>query len=553
MNSSLFFENFELLADAPNSAKILRRLILQLAVRGKLVPQDPNDEPASFLIEKIKADISQNKLQSKIKISCIPYDLPTNWEWVKFGDIVVCRDGERIPVARSERENREKVYDYYGASGVIDKIDSYLFDKPLLLIGEDGANLLNRSTPIAFIAEGKYWVNNHAHVLDGISLDFLRYLEVFINAIDLSPYVTGSAQPKMNQAKMNSIPIAIPPLAEQKRIVSKVDELMALCDKLEARRQKKQELQSKLNSAALEKILSAENQEEFEQYWQRIYENFDLLYDNPENVEKLKQAILKAGVEGKLTQQWRKKYPDVESAKSLLSKIEEKKKISDVKKNRRSKQLRPFNDAELSTLPENWEWTRLDSIADIKGGITKDGKRKVDDGREVPYLRVANVQRGYLDLDEIKYIEASEPIISELSLKYGDVLFTEGGDLDKLGRGWIWQNELPECIHQNHIFRARLHSEKIISKFVSWFANSHYQYFMDEGKQTTNLASINLTKLRGFTLPIPPYEEQKRIVEKVEQLMGLCDELESKLRKESEDSEKLMEAVVKGLLEEVAY
>jgi type I restriction enzyme S subunit len=108
-----------------------------------------------------------------------------------------------------------------------------LFDKPLLLIGEDGANLVNRSTPIAFIARGKYWVNNHAHVLDGLSEDFMRYLELFINAIDLKPYVTGTAQPKMNQAKMNSIPVALPPLPEQHRIVAKVDELMALCDQLE--------------------------------------------------------------------------------------------------------------------------------------------------------------------------------------------------------------------------------------------------------------------------------------------------------------------------------
>lgn len=194
----------------------------------------------------VKGATSQRKLQSRTDINSIPYDLPINWAWIRFGDVVICRDGERIPVARSERENREKIYDYYGASGIIDKIDNYLFDKPLLLIGEDGANLLSRSTPIAFIAEGKYWVNNHAHVVDGISLDFLRYLEVYINAIDLSPYVTGSAQPKMNQAKMNSIPIAIPPLNEQKRIVEKVDKLMGLCDELEAKLRKAREDSEKL-------------------------------------------------------------------------------------------------------------------------------------------------------------------------------------------------------------------------------------------------------------------------------------------------------------------
>ena len=146
---------------------------------------------------------------------------------------MISRDGERIPVSKEERRGRARNFDYYGASGIIDKIDGYLFDKPLLLVGEDGANLINRSTPIAFIARGKYWVNNHAHVLDGISENFLRFIELYINAIDLKPYVTGTAQPKMNQAKMNSIPVAVPPIDEQLRIVTKVDKLMALCDQLE--------------------------------------------------------------------------------------------------------------------------------------------------------------------------------------------------------------------------------------------------------------------------------------------------------------------------------
>jgi type I restriction enzyme S subunit len=154
--------------------------------------------------------------------------------WVTFGSIMISRDNDRIPVSKEERNTRAKTYDYYGASGAIDKIDSYIFDKPLLLIGEDGANLISRSTPIAFIARGKYWVNNHAHVLDGITEKFLRYIEVYINAVDLKPYVTGTAQPKMNQAKMNSILVALPPEDEQNRIVAKVDELMALCDQLEA-------------------------------------------------------------------------------------------------------------------------------------------------------------------------------------------------------------------------------------------------------------------------------------------------------------------------------
>ncbi len=187
----------------------------------------------------------------------IPYKLPTSWEWVRFGRITLCRDGERIPLSRSVRENRKGPYDYYGASGVIDGIDDYLFDKPLLLIGEDGANLINRSTPIAFIAKGKYWVNNHAHVLDALNYDILRYIELFINAIDLKPYVTGTAQPKMNQAKMNSIKISMPPLEEQKRIVAKVDELIALCDKLEEKIKQSQNKSEKLLTTTIHHLLVA--------------------------------------------------------------------------------------------------------------------------------------------------------------------------------------------------------------------------------------------------------------------------------------------------------
>jgi type I restriction enzyme, S subunit len=244
-------------ADAPTPANLsflfhpsyvispadLRDAILTLAIQGKLVPQDPNDEPPLALLERISALKSALAKEGKLRgsTSASPmaddeaeFEIPPSWCWVRFGEIMINRDGERIPVSREERASKTKTYDYYGASGVIDKIDGFLFDKPLLLIGEDGANLINRSTPIAFIARGQYWVNNHAHVLDGISEDFLQFIALHINAINLERYVTGSAQPKMNQAKMNSIPIALPPLAEQCRIVAKVDELMALVDALEA-------------------------------------------------------------------------------------------------------------------------------------------------------------------------------------------------------------------------------------------------------------------------------------------------------------------------------
>ena len=208
---------------------------------GKLVQQEPEDEPASELLKRIRADKrkrepphNRGRSQSaKVPSDDWPYEVPSTWTWATLGEITISRDGERVPVSKVERRGRAKIYDYYGASGVIDKIDGYLFDSPLLLIGEDGANLINRSTPIAFMARGKYWVNNHAHVLDGLTEQLLRYLEIFVNATDLAPFVTGTAQPKMNKTRMNSIPVALPPLDEQLQIVAKVDELLALCDRLE--------------------------------------------------------------------------------------------------------------------------------------------------------------------------------------------------------------------------------------------------------------------------------------------------------------------------------
>jgi type I restriction enzyme, S subunit len=257
--------HFDTLFTTEQSVDQLKQTILQLAIKGKLVPQDPNDEPALALLGQIaahKAELSKNgRLRGSTSVNPMAsgqcdFQLPPTWVWARFGELMINRDGERIPVSKEEREAKEKIYDYYGASGVIDKIDGYLFDKPLLLIGEDGANLINRSTPIAFIARGKYWVNNHAHVLDGISGEFLRYIELHINAINLEKYVTGSAQPKMNQAKMNTIPIALPPLSEQQRIVARVDELMALCDALKARLNDAQTTQIHLADAIVEQAVS---------------------------------------------------------------------------------------------------------------------------------------------------------------------------------------------------------------------------------------------------------------------------------------------------------
>ena len=144
---------------------------------------------------------------------------------MRLGDVVFNYDGMRIPLLISDRKNREKIYDYYGASGVIDKVDTYLFDRTLLLISEDGANLIARNKPIAFFATGKYWVNNHAHVVDGVDISLLTFISLVINGMNISDYISGTAQPKLTQANLNRLPIPLPPLAEQKRIADKLTRL----------------------------------------------------------------------------------------------------------------------------------------------------------------------------------------------------------------------------------------------------------------------------------------------------------------------------------------
>jgi type I restriction enzyme S subunit len=209
------------------------------------------------------------------------------------------------------------------------------------------------------------------------------------------------------------------------------------------------------------------------------------------------------------------------------------------------------SEGDLADLPVGWCWTTLARIADINGGITKDQKRsRTPTMREVPYLRVANVQRSYLDLHEIKTIFAEDEDIAAMRLRKGDVLFTEGGDRDKLGRGWVWNDEIEECIHQNHIFRARLCLPLVEPKFVSYHGNFFgQQWFTATGKQTTNLASINKGVLSRFPVPLAPLNEQSRIVAKIEELFSDLDAGVAALKRIKANLKRYRAAVLKAAVE----
>ena len=169
----------------------------------------------------------------------------------------------------------------------------------------------------------------------------------------------------------------------------------------------------------------------------------------------------------------------------------------------------------IGTIPADWDVARLGDVADVQTGRAVNRKATGDGNLEVHYLSVANVKDGYLDLSEVKTMSVSEREIVRYRLNDGDVLFTEGGDADKLGRGTVWQGEIPLCLHQNHIFAVRPREEECRSEFLAAFATSGAgkRYFLGAAKQTTNLASINSTQLKLMPLPLPSMPEQTRIVE----------------------------------------
>lgn len=190
---------------------------------------------------------------------------------------------------------------------------------------------------------------------------------------------------------------------------------------------------------------------------------------------------------------------------------------------------------------EIWKPVLLRDIASVVGGVTKDSKKQSSSDEQVPYLRVANVQRGHIDLAEVKTIRVPKEKLEKLLLQPGDVLFNEGGDLDKLGRGWVWEGQIERCTFQNHVFRARLHNSNNQPKFISWWGNTRgLDYFIRWGKQTTNLASINKTMLEALPISLPSPEEQIEIVRRVDALLKLADSLETCHAAASVQAQRLM-------------
>ena len=200
----------------------------------------------------------------------------------------------------------------------------------------------------------------------------------------------------------------------------------------------------------------------------------------------------------------------------------------------------------LGTIPADWEVVRLGDVAEVLTGRAVKKESPVDGKHEIPYLSVANVKDGYLDLTVVKTMRVSDTEIERFSLRHGDVLFTEGGDADKLGRGTVWRAEISNCLHQNHVFAVRPHSDVLTSEFLSFYAGSGLgkRYFLGAAKQTTNLASVNSTQLKDMTLPLPGTREQQDIVA----ALGLVSAAAQLAREEAARLRLLKESTADALL-----
>ena len=457
--------------------KALRQKILDLAIHGKLVPQDPNDEPASVLLERIRSEKERLIKEGKIKKGKksaktsdkphYPFELPKGWCFTNIGELLINRDGERKPVSSAIRSKQSnKIYDYYGAAGVIDKIDDYLFDEKLLLIGEDGANLLSKSKNNAFFAEGKYWVNNHAHVLDATDKNLLEYVAIVINAIKLDDYITGSAQPKLSQDNLNKIPIALPPLSEQKRIMEAIIHWSLLIEQIE-----------------LNKI------------------------DLQTSIKQAKSKVLDLAIHGKLVPQ----DPNDEPASELLKRINPKAEII-------------TDNGHYQKLPEGWCLTKVKDVFIINP------KNKENDDIEAGFVPMANISDGFSNhfSFETKKWETIKSGFTHFS--DGDIAVAKISPCLENRKSMVLSN-LPNGIGAGttelHVFRPLC----VTQLYGLYFFKSNY--FINKCIGTFNgvvgQQRVGKNIVEDIEFPLPPQMEQQRIVSKIEEIFHQLDMIEESL------------------------
>ncbi|UFZ01862.1 restriction endonuclease subunit S [Bradyrhizobium ontarionense] len=532
MNAERLLAHYEEIAEAPDAIARLRRFILGLAVRGKLVPQNPSHDPASELLEKIAKAINSS-VPSADKSEPPLFDLPPSWVWARLGQLVLHSDSGWSP----RTENYARSGDEWGVL----KVSAVSWgefraseNKQVLPGTEPRANavvkkgdfLISRANTAELVARAVIVNEDPVRLMMSDKIVRLRlvnecdhrFVLLVNNYADFSrehysKHASGVSPSMKNVSRdvILSLPVPLPPLAEQHRIVAKVKDLMALCDRLEAARATRESTRDRLAAASLVR-LNAPDPETFQSDVRFALDALPALTARPDQIKQLRQTIFNLAVRGKLVPQ----DPNDEPAQVLLKRL----------------RANP-SDANFhlkDPLARGWEWAAIEDCFTVSGGMQKTPAR-TPKTNAFPYLGVGNVYRGRLELSNIKRFELLDGELERFRLEPQDILVVEGnGSPSEIGRCAVWNGEIANCVHQNHLIRCRP-KEVLLTPYVALYLNSPDG--MSEMKKlaitSAGLFSLSVGKIRKIPFPLPPLAEQQRIVAKVNSLMTLCDELEAVL------------------------
>ncbi|OOE83905.1 restriction endonuclease subunit S domain-containing protein [Salinivibrio sharmensis] len=541
--------------------KKLRELILELAVRGKLVPQDPNDEPASVLLERIAQEKAQLVKEKKIKKpkalppinDSKPFQIPNNWGWSQLGFLTnygVCdklepkdaspstwvlelEDVEKYTsrllkkVRFEERVFKSTKNSFQKNDVIYGKLRPYL-DK-VLVADEDGACTTEMIPIRGYI---------------GLMPEFIRLVlktPYFIEYANTSTH--GMNLPRMGTDKARAALFPLAPLNEQHRIVAKVDELMALCDQLEQQTEASIEAHQVLVTTLLDTLTNSADADELMQNWARISEHFDTLFTTEESIDQLKQTILQLAVMGKLVPQ----DPNDEPASELLKRIaEEKAQLVKDKKIKKQKALPPIaEDEKPFELPSGWEICRLgELLPQFQNGASSRGDKE---GNEVAVLRLADIKERQISLDDTRSIVIERKSIERYSLQEGDVLIIRvNGSADIVGR-FVTCHEDYDAIYCDHFIRMRFPVECYMPSFLSLLGDSSIirEKIADLFISTAGQKTVNQTHISSLITVLPPIKEQLRIINKADELLSICNQLKVRLKESKSTQLQLTNTIVK--------
>ncbi|HDT3625630.1 TPA: restriction endonuclease subunit S [Morganella morganii subsp. morganii] len=550
--------------------KKLRELILELAVRGKLVPQDPNDEPASELLKRIAAEKAELVKQGKIKKQKLlpeisedekPFELPAGWEWVRLGTI-----GEIVGGGTPKSDNpqywaKEGIKwltpaDLYGlkgkyiSSGARDITTDGLSNSSARLMPE-GTVLFSSRAPIGYVAISNAELSTNQGFKSCVPYikkisDYIYYY-LLSAAKKIDEKASGTTFKEVSGAIVSKILMPLPPLEEQSRIVKTVDDLMIICDQLEQQSITSLEAHQQLVKTLLATLTDSQNAEELAENWVRISQHFDTLFTTEASIDALKQTILQLAVMGKLVSQ----DPNDEPASELLKRIEqEKAELVKEGKIKKQKPLPPVSNEEKSfELPDGWEWTTMQGLyPEFQNGLSSRGSSS---GKDSIVIRLADIKDWKVSFADTRAIAITDSEKQKYCLDKNDILIVRvNGSADIVG-GFVLYDDDQNVCYCDHFIRLRLPYKRVIDEnYLILVASSPLirrkinNLFITTAGQKT----VNQTHISSLLFPLPPYKEQNCIVARVNELFSLCEQLKLRLQSAQQTRLHLADALTDAAL-----